>query len=140
MATAEKDPETIIREFLASWPERSVDRFLDFFTDDAIYHNMPLEPVSGKNGIREVLNLFLPADEIEAEIVHLAAHGNRVFTERVDRFRFGYVVDFLDFYVRDHHWPAFNIADSAICIGICLLFLDMKKHPEEKEVVTAETT
>src|SRR5207244_8995183 len=60
MATAEKDPETIIREFLASWPERNVDRFLDFFTDDAVYHNMPLEPVSGKNGIREVLNLFLP--------------------------------------------------------------------------------
>ena len=53
----------------------------------------------------------------------------------VDRFRFGYVVDFLDFYVRDHHWPAFNVADSAICIGIALLFLDMKKQPEEKEVV-----
>jgi len=58
----------------------------------------------------------------------------------VDRFRFGYVVDFLDFYVRDHHWPAFNIADSAICIGIGLLFLDMKKHPEEKEAVSVETT
>ena len=58
----------------------------------------------------------------------------------VDRFRFGYVVDFLDFYVRDHHWPAFNIADSAICIGICLLFLDMKKNPEEKEAISAETT
>ena len=48
----------------------------------------------------------------------------------VDRFRFGYVVDFLDFYVRDHHWPAFNVADSAICIGIGLLFLDMKRKPE----------
>jgi len=48
----------------------------------------------------------------------------------VDRFRFGYVVDFLDFYVRDHHWPAFNVADSAICIGIGLLFLDMRKKPE----------
>lgn len=47
----------------------------------------------------------------------------------VDRFRFGYVVDFLDFYVRDHHWPAFNVADSAICIGIGLLFLDMRKKP-----------
>ena len=44
----------------------------------------------------------------------------------VDRFRFGYVVDFLDFYVRDHHWPAFNVADSAICIGITLLFFDMR--------------
>ena len=48
----------------------------------------------------------------------------------VDRFRFGYVVDFLDFYVRDHHWPAFNVADSAICIGIALLFLDMRRKPQ----------
>ncbi len=52
----------------------------------------------------------------------------------VDRFRFGYVVDFLDAYVtmggREHHWPAFNVADSAICIGIGLLFLDMRKKPE----------
>ena len=48
----------------------------------------------------------------------------------VDRFRFGYVVDFLDFYVRDHHWPAFNVADSAICIGIGLLFLDMRRKPQ----------
>lgn len=47
----------------------------------------------------------------------------------IDRFRFGYVVDFLDFYVRDHHWPAFNVADSAICIGIGLLFLDMRNKP-----------
>ncbi len=50
----------------------------------------------------------------------------------LDRFRFGYVVDFLDFYVRDHHWPAFNVADSAICIGIALLFLDMRRKPDEK--------
>ena len=84
-----KDPETVVREFCAMWPERSIDRFLEFFTDDAVYHNMPMEPVSGKNGIREVLNLCVPAEEIEAEIVHLAARGNLVFTERVDRFRFG---------------------------------------------------
>jgi signal peptidase II len=48
----------------------------------------------------------------------------------LDRFRFGYVVDFLDVYVGRHHWPAFNVADSAICIGIALLFFDMKKKPE----------
>lgn len=48
----------------------------------------------------------------------------------LDRFRFGYVVDFLDVYVGSHHWPAFNVADSAICIGIALLFFDMRKKPE----------
>jgi signal peptidase II len=52
----------------------------------------------------------------------------------LDRFRFGYVVDFLDVYVRDKHWPAFNVADSAICIGIALLFLDMRKKPENESV------
>jgi signal peptidase II len=43
----------------------------------------------------------------------------------LDRVRFGYVVDFLDFSVSGHHWPAFNVADSAICVGVGLLFLDM---------------
>ncbi|HEU4889886.1 MAG TPA: signal peptidase II [Thermoanaerobaculia bacterium] len=55
----------------------------------------------------------------------------------LDRFRFGYVVDFLDVYVGTKHWPAFNVADSAICIGIALLFLDMRKKPETESAVTA---
>jgi signal peptidase II len=55
----------------------------------------------------------------------------------LDRFRFGYVVDFLDVYVRGHHWPAFNVADSAICIGIALLFFDMKKKPETEHATAS---
>ena len=43
----------------------------------------------------------------------------------VDRVRFGAVVDFLDFYWRDYHWPAFNVADSAISVGVTLLALRM---------------
>ena len=39
----------------------------------------------------------------------------------IDRFKHGYVVDFLDVHWRGHHWPAFNVADSAICIGVGLL-------------------
>jgi len=49
----------------------------------------------------------------------------------MDRVRFGYVVDFLDFAISGHHWPAFNVADSAICIGVGLLFLDMLRNEEE---------
>ena len=39
----------------------------------------------------------------------------------IDRVRFGEVVDFLDFYITTHHWPAFNIADSCISTGVVLL-------------------
>lgn len=57
----------------------------------------------------------------------------------IDRFRLGYVVDFVDVFVKSHHWPAFNVADSAICVGIALLFLDMRRKPDSDEVTAAET-
>ncbi len=85
MAIAAKDPETTVRQFCAAWPERNVDKLLGYFTDDALYHNMPMEPVTGKDGIREVLNMFIPAEDVEAEITLLATRGNVVFTERIDR-------------------------------------------------------
>ena len=42
----------------------------------------------------------------------------------VDRVRIGHVVDFLDFHLAEHHFPAFNLADSAITLGAMLLILD----------------
>jgi signal peptidase II len=39
----------------------------------------------------------------------------------VDRVRFGEVVDFLDFYIGAYHWPAFNVADSCISVGVALM-------------------
>ena len=50
----------------------------------------------------------------------------------LDRVRFGYVVDFLDFSISSHHWPAFNVADSAIVAGVGLLFLDMLRNESEE--------
>ncbi len=62
-----------------------MEEVLGYFTDDALYHNMPLEPVTGKDGIREILNMFLFSDQLEAELLHVATLANVVFTERVDR-------------------------------------------------------
>jgi len=42
----------------------------------------------------------------------------------IDRVAYGYVIDFLDVYYQQWHWPAFNIADSAICIGVGLMLLE----------------
>ena len=48
----------------------------------------------------------------------------------IDRFRFGQVVDFLDFHAAGYHWPAFNVADSAITVGALLLILEGFVHHE----------
>jgi len=42
-----------------------------------------------------------------------------------DRVRFSYVVDFLEVHIVHYHWPDFNVADSAIVVGACLLLLEM---------------
>jgi signal peptidase II len=47
----------------------------------------------------------------------------------IDRARFGAVVDFLDFYWRGYHWPAFNVADASISVGVVLLALRMLTAP-----------
>jgi len=51
----------------------------------------------------------------------------------IDRVRFGYVVDFLDVYYDTYHWPAFNIADSAIFIGAAIMIISSFRQPSEKE-------
>jgi signal peptidase II len=50
----------------------------------------------------------------------------------IDRVRFGKVIDFLDFFIGNLHWPAFNIADSAISVGITIfaVHLVLKKMPD----------
>jgi signal peptidase II len=47
-----------------------------------------------------------------------------------DRVTLGYVVDFLFFHYQQFGWPAFNVADSAICVGVGLLLLDSLKRPK----------
>ena len=46
----------------------------------------------------------------------------------IDRLRIGMVIDFLDFYLGAYHWPAFNVADSGITVGVGLLFLEVMRE------------
>ena len=54
-----------------------------------------------------------------------------------DRVVSGRVIDFLDFYVGSHHWPAFNIADSAIVVGALLLLSEIFLAPQEEKAVSS---
>ena len=57
---------------------------------------------------------------ISLTLIFAGAVGNLI-----DRVRFGAVVDFLDFYIRTWHWPAFNVADSSISLGAVLMIWGM---------------
>ncbi|OGR05877.1 MAG: signal peptidase II [Deltaproteobacteria bacterium RIFOXYD12_FULL_50_9] len=57
-------------------------------------------------------------------VVALGLIGGGALGNLIDRFRLGSVVDFLDFYVSGWHWPAFNVADSAITTGVGLFLLE----------------
>jgi signal peptidase II len=52
----------------------------------------------------------------------------------IDRIRFGEVIDFLDVYLGSYHWPAFNVADSAISVGAVILFMELIKRGKERDI------
>jgi signal peptidase II len=73
-----------------------------------------------KSSDEEILGTFA------LSLILSGASGNMI-----DRVRFGEVIDFLDVYIGSHHWPAFNVADSAISIGAILLILELFRHKED---------
>jgi len=84
------DAEKIVTEFCNAWPRKNIDELLGFFTDDAVYHNIPLEPARGKDAIRAVINTFMPmAKSIQFKVLKSASAGNVVFNERIDVFNLG---------------------------------------------------
>jgi limonene-1,2-epoxide hydrolase len=84
------DAEKIVTEFCNAWQRKNIDELLGFFTDDAVYHNIPVEPAKGKEAIRGVINMFLPmAKSVQFKVLKSASAGNVVFNERVDIFDLG---------------------------------------------------
>jgi len=84
------DPEEIVRRFCEAVTEIDVEKLLGFFSDDAVYHNIPIDPVQGREAIAAMLGQFLgPATKAEFEITAIASSGRTVMTERIDRFEIG---------------------------------------------------
>jgi limonene-1,2-epoxide hydrolase len=81
------DPIDVVTRFCAAWSDGDLDVIMDFFTDDAVYHNIPLDPVRGRDAIRATIEGFSAgANSIEFRVSHIAASGSIVMTERVDVF------------------------------------------------------
>jgi len=87
MTDTKEASEQLVREFLGSWQERRLETICGAFADDAVYHNVPVRPIEGIAGIRDIFQAFLDAfSDAKLEIVTLAAEPGRVLVERVDYF------------------------------------------------------
>ena len=81
------EPLDLITDFCAAWEKGDYESLLEYFTDDAVYHNIPVDPVVGKDAIRATMQMFTTGVErIEFQVNHIAVNGNVVLTERVDSF------------------------------------------------------
>ena len=84
------DAISIVQEFCDTWATGDLDAIVAFFTDDATYHNIPVAPVNGKDAIRATIAGFTTGvKQVEFKVLHIAAAGDVVLTERVDVFDFG---------------------------------------------------
>ena len=80
----------------------------------------------------------MPSERLLLQLA-LAVTMGGILGNFIDRIAHGFVVDFIEFHIRDKfYWPTFNVADSAITVGIALLLIDTIKNPEEDS--TADET
>jgi limonene-1,2-epoxide hydrolase len=76
--------DAMIREFMAAWERRDTEHIVDCFTDDGVYHSIPLTPIVGKAAIRNFVSGFADTPPGRLEIHHQIAAGNVVMNERTD--------------------------------------------------------
>jgi len=80
------DNERIIREFCEAWSSLDTDRMMAYFADNPTYHNMPGPPAVGNEAVRATIQRFLGSwQKTDWELLNIAAAGDVVFAERVDR-------------------------------------------------------
>lgn len=87
-------------------------------------------------GLLGTILVRMPKDDWMGRLSVAAILGGAI-GNLLDRVRYGEVIDFLDFYINGYHWPAFNIADSAITVGVVFLILHFafEKHPDDAPVL-----
>lgn len=80
-------PAETVTAFCAAWETGDLDAIMAFFSDDAVYHNIPVDPLTGPEAIRAMIEMFTTGvDRIEFQVRNLAAAGSVVLTERIDVF------------------------------------------------------
>jgi limonene-1,2-epoxide hydrolase len=91
--TQMESPIEVVRKFCAAWSDNiGTAELAAFFTDDAVYHNIPMAPITGREAIaNNIASLIRPGapgiEAIQFRVINIAANGPVVMTERVDVFK-----------------------------------------------------
>jgi limonene-1,2-epoxide hydrolase len=83
-SASDADIDTMIREFFRAWERQDADHVASCFTEDAVYHNIPMEPIVGKAAIREFLDQPASMPPLRIEVHHQVVSGDIVLNERTD--------------------------------------------------------
>jgi limonene-1,2-epoxide hydrolase len=107
---AAQDAEQVVRDLCDAFAKHDAEALRPFFTDDVVYHNIPMEPAVGIDAtIAFIDGFFAMCDNMTIETLHLAVRDNIVLTERVDTFKVGDIVAPLPL------MGAFEVRDGKIC-------------------------
>ncbi len=106
----EEEAERVVRAFCAVFDGRDTEALRPYFTEDVVYHNIPLDPAVGIDATMAFIEGFFGmCESMTIETLHLAVAGNVVLTERIDTFTVGQVVAPLPV------MGTFEIRDGKIC-------------------------
>ncbi|MGH3543324.1 MAG: SgcJ/EcaC family oxidoreductase [Mycobacterium sp.] len=87
MATPKETVQDFMVAFISAWANRDAAQVASFFSEDAVYHNVPMDPVRGRAAIEATVGEFMTmGGQVRVDIGHIVAEGHVVMVERVDYF------------------------------------------------------
>ena len=119
----------LLDQWSKAWIHQHLSRFESITVVSRFFHIVHVHNQGAAFGILATWKggtIFLTLVSISAITCILAMILGGAIGNLTDRLRFGYVIDFIDWHLDDvYHWPAFNVADSAISVAVALLLLDL---------------
>ncbi len=79
------DPQTVVSKSLKAWETLDIDTIMEYFADDAVYENVPLQPATGHDAVRDFIKgILLYFKEVDVDILNQVSDGGTVLNERTD--------------------------------------------------------
>lgn len=103
-----------------------------FLSGAGIWHHWFFIGFSGLMSLLILTWIFRASHDSKLLLFSLSLILSGAVGNLIDRLSHGHVVDFIDVYYQQYHWPVFNLADTAICLGAIFLIIDLLKNPEAK--------